>query len=80
MTKEEIKTNAAELADSAWESGFAKVVAATTKTYKQKLAEKQKALDKALKAAAEAYEKGFKDGHTAALKDAGLPNLKNVED
>ena len=81
MGKEELKTNAADIVDSAWEFGFANGVNVTAETYKKKLDEKQKAVDdaqaaleEAQKAAAEAYDNGFRDGHKAALENAGLTN------
>jgi len=67
MTKEEIKTKIAELADSAWEYGFAEGVNKTSATYMEKLKQKQAEIDSA-------YDEGYVAGHKAALEHAGLSN------
>jgi len=71
MTKDEFVEKAADLAGQAWEYGFAQGVNETMATYTKKLDEAKKALDAAETEAANAYDKGYKDGHKAALDNAG---------
>ena len=65
MTKEEILNKVTELVDSAWEFGFAQGVNETSKTYMDKLKQKQAEIDTA-------YDDGYKAGHKAALDGMGL--------
>lgn len=71
MTKDELKTKAVEMIDAAWDYAKAEGSNETSEVYEKKLAEKQKEVEEAYK---KGKEEGFKEGHSAALENAGLTN------
>ena len=71
MRKDELKTKAVEMIDAAWDYAKAEGSNETSEVYEKKLAEKQKEVEAAYK---KGKEEGFKEGHSAALENAGLTN------
>lgn len=74
MTKEELKTQVSALVDAAWEYGHAEGANEAAEAHAKELAEMKKEVQ-------DAYDTGYKDGHKAALDNAGLtqPTEDEVE-
>ncbi len=67
MTKDELKTQVAELVDSAWDYGHAEGANEAAEKHAKELAEKQEEVKTA-------YDLGYIAGHRDALNNAGLTN------
>ena len=74
MTKEELKTQVSALVDAAWKYGHAEGANEAAEAHAKELAEMKKEVQ-------DAYDTGYKDGHKAALDNAGLtqPTEDEVE-
>lgn len=95
MRKEELKTQAVELVDTAWRDGHAEGANEAAEVHAKEMAEKQEELKKAQQdvealrkelneakaATVAAYNDGYMDGHRDALNNAGLaqPTEDEVE-